>query len=145
MFPGLSESSSGGTLFSSRSADSRIPASWERVFDLGELGVTRWLEEPRVPSAVQAQEPKTKVVPSGTLFALLDLAIEFVGEFAESPTWRASYRCLPPSLLRDTLSSRVCRWGSTIWNSMVHETQRFRQVRAASLRNTLRPVWFVLP
>ena len=40
---------------------------------------------------------------------VLDPAIEFVGELAESPTWRASCRCLPPSLLRDTLSSRVCR------------------------------------
>src|SRR6185437_9517428 len=113
MFLGLSESSSGGTLFSSRSVDSRMTASWERVFDLGELGVTRWLEKPPVPSAVQAQEPKTKVVPSGTLLALLDPAIEFVGELAESRTWRASCRCLPPSPLRDTLSSRVCRLGST--------------------------------
>src|SRR6185437_1136980 len=113
MFLGLSESSSGGTLFSSRSADSRMPASWERVFDLGELGMTRWLEKPPVPSAVQAQEPKTKVVPSGMLLALLDPAIEFVGELAKSPTWRASCRCLPSSLLRYTLSSRVCRLGST--------------------------------
>ena len=59
-----------------------MPASWERVFDFGELGMTRWLEKPPVPSAVQAQEPKTKVVPSGTLLALLDPAIEFVGELA---------------------------------------------------------------
>src|SRR6185312_5948281 len=56
-------------------------------FRLSELGVTRWREKPPVPSAVQAQEPKTKVVPSGMLLALLDPAIEFVGEFAESPTW----------------------------------------------------------
>ena len=84
-------------------------ASWERVFDLRELGVTRWLKKPPVPSAGQAQEPKTKVVPSGTLLALLDPAIEFVGELAEALTWRASCRCLPPSLLRDILSSRVCR------------------------------------
>ena len=81
-----------------------MSASWERVFDLGELGVIRWLEKPPVPSAVQAQELKTKVVPSGTPLALLGSAIEFVGELAESPTWRASCRCLPPSLLRDTLS-----------------------------------------
>ena len=53
-FSGLSESSSGGTLFLSRSADSRMPVSWERIFDLGELGVTRWLEKPPIPSAVQA-------------------------------------------------------------------------------------------
>ena len=33
-----------------------------------------------------AQESKTKVVPSGTLLALLDPAIEFIGELAESPT-----------------------------------------------------------
>ena len=84
-----------------------MSASWERVFDLGELGMTRWLEKPPVPSAMQAQEPKMKVVPSGTLLALLDPAIEFVGELAESPTWHASCRCLSPSLLRDTLSSRV--------------------------------------
>ena len=86
-----------------------MSTSWNQVFDLGELGVTRWLEKPPVPSAVQAQEPKTRVVPSGTLLASLDPAIEFIGELAESPTWRASYQCLPPSLLRDTLSSKVCR------------------------------------
>ena len=86
-----------------------MSVSWERVFDLGELGMTRWLEKPPIPSAVQAQDPKTKVVLSGTLLTLLDLAIEFADELAESPTWRASCRCLPPSLLRDTLSSRVCR------------------------------------
>ena len=85
-FPGLSEWSSSRTLFPSRSADLRVSATWELVFDLGELGVTRWLEKPPVPSVVQAQEPKTKVVPSGTLLALLDPAIEFVGELAESPT-----------------------------------------------------------
>ena len=32
-----------------------------------------------------------------------------------------------------------------LWNSMVQGTQKFRQVRAASLRNTLDLVWFVLP
>ena len=85
-FSGLSESSSGETLFSSRSVDSRMPASWEQVLGLGELGVTRWLEKPPIPSAVHAQEPKTRVVPSDTLLALLDLAIEFTGELAESPT-----------------------------------------------------------
>ena len=77
------------------------------VFSLGELGVTKWLEKPPDPSAVQAQEPKTRVVPSGTLLVSLDPAIAFADELAESPTWRVSYRCLPPSLLRDTLSSRV--------------------------------------
>ena len=86
-----------------------MPASWERVFDLGELGMTRWLEKPLIPSAVQAQEPKMKVVPSGKLLAMLDPVIEFVGELAESPTWCAICRCLLPSLLRDTLGSRVCR------------------------------------
>ena len=54
------------------------------IFGLGELGVTRWLEKPPDPSAVQAQEPKTRVVPSGTLLASLDLAIEFADELAES-------------------------------------------------------------
>ena len=79
------------------------------VFGLGELGVTRWKEKPSDPSAVQAQEPKMRVVPSGTLLASLNPAIEFADELAESPTWRASCRCLPPNLLRDTLSSRDCR------------------------------------
>ena len=108
-FSGLPESSSGRTFFSSRSTDSRMPASWERILGLGELGVIRWLEKPPVPSDVHAQEPKMRVVPSGTLLALLDPAIEFADELAESPTWCASCRCLPPSLLRDTLSSKVCR------------------------------------
>ena len=71
--------------------------------------MTRWLEKPPVLSAVHAQEPKMRVVPSGMLLASLDPDIEFVGELAEYPTWRASYRCIPPSLLKDTLSSKVCR------------------------------------
>ena len=43
-FSGLSELSSGRTLFSSRSAGSQMSASWGMVFGLGESGVTRWLE-----------------------------------------------------------------------------------------------------
>ena len=85
-FSALSKLSSSRTLFSSRSADSRMSTSWEVIFGLGELGMTRWLEKPPDPSAVHAQEPKTKVVPSGMLLALLDPAIEFADEFAESPT-----------------------------------------------------------
>ena len=38
-------------------------AGWRVVFGVGELGVTRWLEKPPDLSAVQAQEPKTRVVP----------------------------------------------------------------------------------
>ena len=125
-FSGLFESSSGKTLCLSRSADSRMSASWEMVYGLGELGVTRWLEKPPDPSAVHAQEPKTRVVPSGTLLALLDSAIEFTDEIIESPTWRASYRCLPPSLLRDTLSNRIVGRDRLLWNSMVQGTQGFR-------------------
>ena len=86
MFSALSELSWSRTPFSSRFAVSRMSASWEDVFGLGELGVTRWLEKPPDPSAVHAQEPKTRVVPSGTLLALLDPAIEFADELAESPT-----------------------------------------------------------
>ena len=77
-FPGLSELGSSRTLSSSRSADLRVSATWELAFGLGKLGVTRWLEKPPVPSAMQAQEPKTRVVPSGTLLASLDPAIEIV-------------------------------------------------------------------
>ena len=78
-------------------------------FDYGVLDVMRWLEKPPDPSAVQAQEPKTRVVPSGTLLASLDPAIEFANELTESPIWHASCQCIPPNLLRDTLSSKVCR------------------------------------
>ena len=108
-FSGLSETSSVGTLFSSRSAYSWMLATWELIFGLGKLGVTRWLEKPPVPSAVLAQEPKMRVVSSGMLLVSLDPAIEFADELAESPTWRANCRYLPPSLLKNTLSSRVCR------------------------------------
>ena len=75
-----------------------MSVGWSVTFGLGELGVTRWLEKPPDPLAVHAQEPKTRVVPWGTLLASLDPAIEFADELAESP-----------SLLRDTLSSKVCR------------------------------------
>ena len=104
-FSGISELSSSGACCPSSSAILQTSAGWKAVFSLGELVVTRWLEKPPDPSAVQAQEPKTRVVPSGTLLVSLDPAIEFADELTESPTWRASCRCLPPSLLRDTLSS----------------------------------------
>ena len=86
-----------------------MSVGWSVIFGLGELGVIRWLEKLPDLLAVLAQEPKTRVVPSGTLLASLDPAIEFADELAESPAWHASCRCLPPSLLRDTLSSKVCR------------------------------------
>ena len=109
-----------------------MPVTWELVFGLGELGVTRWLEKPPVSSAVHVQEPKTRVVPSGTLLVSLDPAIEFDDELTESPTWRARCWCLPPSLLKDTLSSRIVGRDRLLWISMVQGTQRFRQVWAAS-------------
>ena len=108
-FSALSELSSSRTLFPSGSVISQMSAGWMVVFGLGELGVTRWLEKPPDPSAVHVQEPKTRVVPSGTLLVSLDPAIEFADELAESPSWRTSCQCLLPSLLRDTLSSKVCR------------------------------------
>jgi len=74
--------------------------SWARTAD-GSGGFTGHL--------IVSKEPKTRVVPLGTLLASLDPAIEFANELAESPTWRTSCWCLPPSLLRDTLSSRVCK------------------------------------
>ena len=64
-----------------------------------------------------------RVVPSGMLLALLDPTIvfadELADELAEPPTWRASCQCLPPSLLRDSLSSRIVGWDRLLWNSMV--------------------------
>ena len=63
-----------------------MSASRVVVFGLGVLGMTRWLEKPPDPSAVHAQEPKIRVVPSGTLLVLLDPTIEFADELAESPT-----------------------------------------------------------
>ena len=41
-------------------------------------------------------------------------------------------RCLPPRLLRDTLSSRIVGKDRLLWNSIVQGTQKFRQVRAPS-------------
>ena len=78
------------------------------IFSVGEL--VRWLSKPPEPLATQTHEPKTKVAPCGGAMVLkAKVAIELADELAESPTWRASCRCLPPSLLRDTLSSKVCR------------------------------------
>ena len=77
-------------------------------FGLGEL--VNWLSKPPEPSATQTHEPKMKVEPLGGVMVLkAKVAIELADELAESPTWRTSCQCLPPSLLRDTLSSRVCR------------------------------------
>ena len=85
-FSALSEPSSSRTLFPSRSEFSQMSKGWGVIFGLGELGVTRWVEKPPNPSAVHAQELKTRVVPSGTLLASLDPAIGFADELAESPT-----------------------------------------------------------
>ena len=65
-----------------------MSTGWSVTFGLGELGMTRWLEKPPDPLAVQTQELKTRVVPSGTLLASLDPTIEFANELAEPPTWR---------------------------------------------------------
>ena len=45
----------------------------------------------------------------GVIVLKAKVAIELADKLAESPTWRASCRCLQPSLLRDILSSRVWR------------------------------------
>ena len=98
---------------------------------MGEL--VKWLSKPPEPLATQTHEPKMKVAPSGGIMVRkAEVAIELADELAESPTWRASYRCLPPRLLRDTLSNKVCSRDRQLRNSMVQGTQRFRQVRAAS-------------
>ena len=75
---------------------------------------------------------ETRVVPLGTLLASLEPAIVFANVLAEFLTWRASCWCLPPRLLRDTLSSRVVGRDRLLWNSMVRGTQKFGQVQAAS-------------
>ena len=78
------------------------------LFGVGEL--VKWLSKLPEPLAMQTHELKMKVAPLGGVMVLkVKVAIELTDELAESPTWRASCRCLPPSLLRDTLSSRVCR------------------------------------
>ena len=78
------------------------------LFGVGEL--VKWLSKPPEPSATQTHEPKMKVAPLGGVMVLkAKVAIELADKLAEAPIWRASCRCLPPSLLRDTLTSRVCR------------------------------------
>ena len=46
----------------------------------------KWLEKLPDPSVVQAQETKTRVVPSDMGLASLNPAIEFIGKLAETPT-----------------------------------------------------------
>ena len=85
-----------------------LESSDVELFGVGEL--VNWLSKPPEPSAMQTHEPKMKVAPLGGVMVLkAKVAIELADELAESPTWRASCRCLPTSLLRDTLSSKVCR------------------------------------
>ena len=74
------------------------------LFGVGEL--VKWLSKLPEPLATQTHEPKMKVAPRG---GVMVVRAKMAIELAESPTWRASCRCLPPSLLRDTLSSKVCR------------------------------------
>ena len=51
---------------------SSVLAGWLSSFASGALGMIRWPEKLPEPLAVQAQEPKTRVVPSGMVLALLD-------------------------------------------------------------------------
>ena len=82
------------------------------LFGMGEL--VKWLSKPPEQLATQTHEPKIKVTPLGGVMVLkAKVAIVLADELIDSPTWRASCRCLPPSLLRDTLSSRVVGGGST--------------------------------
>ena len=54
--------------------------------------------------------------------------------------------CLLPSLLRDTLSSKVSRQGSTALELDAARNTKIQTGLGCELRNTLRPVWlFVLP
>ena len=91
IFPRLSELSSGGAWFSQSFVASSASAD---CLTSRALGMISWPEKPLDPSVVQAQEPKMRVVPFGTLLALLDSAIKFADEFVESPTWRAKCWCL---------------------------------------------------
>ena len=85
-----------------------LESSDVELFGVGEL--VRWLSKPPEPLATQTHEPKMKVAPLGGVMVLkAKVAIELADELADSPTWRASCRCLPPNLLRYTLSSKVYR------------------------------------
>ena len=83
-----------------------MSAGWMMAFGLGELGVTRWLEKPPDPSAVQAQESKTWVVPLDTLLALLDPAVG---------VYRQACSGIP-------LAVRFVGRDRLLWNSMVQRT-----------------------
>ena len=85
-----------------------LESSDVEIFSVGEL--VRWLSKPPDPLATQTHEPKMKVAPRGGVMVLkAKVAIELADELAETPTWCASCRCLPPSLLKETLSSKDCR------------------------------------
>ena len=89
-----------------------LESSDVEIFGVGEL--VRWQSKPSDPLGTQTHEPKMKVAPRGGVMVLkAKVTIELADEFAEPPTWRASCRCLPPSLLRETLSIRVCRYTTT--------------------------------
>ena len=109
----------------------------------GSMGLVKWLSKLPEPLVTQTHEPKMKVAPLGGVTVLkAKVAIEL----AESPTWRASCHCLLPSLLRDTLSSRVCKYGSTALELDGARNTKIYTGLGRELHNTLRPVWwFVLP
>jgi hypothetical protein len=68
------------------------------VLGLGAMARRRW-EDP-APSAVQTQDPKTKVSPrlKATVGSMEIEAVEFaMRSSARSPTWRASCRCFRPA------------------------------------------------
>ena len=83
-----------------------LESSDVEFFGVGEL--VKWLSKLPEPLATQTHEPKMKVAPLGGFMVLkAKVVIELADELTEPPTWRASCRCLPPSLLRDTLCSRI--------------------------------------
>ena len=59
-------------------------------------------------------------------------------------SWKRIVGVYPQVCSGISLAVRFVGRDRRLWNSMVQGTQRFRQVQA-SLRNSLCPVWFVLP
>ena len=108
-FDSISLARSGGNITPrSRDLANLLESSDVEFFGVGEL--VRWLSKPPDPLATQTHKLKMMVVPRGGVMVLkAKVAIELADDLAKSPTWRASSRCLPPSLPRDTHSTKVCR------------------------------------
>ena len=100
-------------------------------FSVGEL--VKWVSKPSEPLVTQTHEPKMKVEPLGGVVVLkAKVAIELANELVRPLPGTPAVGVYCQACSGIPLAVRFVGRDRRFWNSMVQETQRFREIRAAS-------------